>query len=55
MVDERLPFVLARRLIRWVGMLDRTFPRLVLGGGEGLVQFRNAGLENLLEMLALAC
>lgn len=27
----------ARRLIHWVEMLDRTFPRLMLGDGERLV------------------
>ena len=35
-------------------MLDHTFPRLLFGGGERMVQFRNADFENLLETLALA-
>ena len=55
LVDQSLPFVLARRLIRRVGMLDRTFPRLVLCGGERMIRFRNAGFENPLEFLALGC
>jgi len=50
-----LAFVLARRLIRQIGMLDRTFPRLLFGGSDGMVQFRNARFENFLKMLALAC
>jgi hypothetical protein len=53
LVDERLPFILARRLIRWVGMFDRTFLRLMLGDGERMVQFRNTGFENPLELLVL--
>ncbi len=52
-VDKRLPFVFARGLIRQIGMLYRTFPRLMLGDGERMVQFRNAGLENPLELFAL--
>jgi hypothetical protein len=36
-------------------MLDRTFPRLLLRGGERMVRFRNAGFENFLELLALGC
>jgi len=53
LVDESLPLVLARRLIRQIGMLVLTFPRLVPRGGERMVQFRNAGFENPLELLAL--
>jgi hypothetical protein len=53
LVDEGLPLVLARRLIRGVGMLGRPLPRLVLHGGDRMVQFRNAGFENPLELLAL--
>ena len=52
-MDESLPLVLARRLIRQIGMLVLTFPRLVPRGGERMVQFRNAGFENPLELLAL--
>jgi hypothetical protein len=54
-VDERLSFVLTRRLICRIGMFSRTFPRLVLRSADCMVQFRNAGFENLLKMLALVC
>ena len=54
-MDESLPFLLARGLIRWIGMLGRSFPCLTLRSGERMVQFRDAGFENPLELLALAC
>ena len=47
LVDESLPFVLARRLIRRVGMLGGSFPRLVLRGGERTVPLPRCGFQGV--------
>ncbi len=54
-VDERLPFILARRLISRVGMPWCAYPSFPLRTGKNTLHFCYTSFEKLLEVLGFLC